>query len=70
VTIISDLPLEDYKAWQDGGLIQKVFHYLPIATRDTMVTGFCEKCQEEIYSHAEEADEYDDYFGNEDEPAF
>ena len=39
----------DHEKWQNGTLIQRTFPYLSADEREVLITGYCYKCQDEIF---------------------
>ena len=48
------LPRERALRWRNGEFIQWVFPELSATTRETLISGTCSKCQEDIFSEDEE----------------
>jgi hypothetical protein len=38
-----DIKSEDFDEWQNGGLVQQIFHYLTPQQRELLQTGTCEE---------------------------
>ena len=51
---------EDFKAWEDGALIQNVMPYMDATERETLISGLCEVCQGNFFSDEDEDFEPDD----------
>lgn len=48
---------EDYCAWKfEGALIQNAMPYLPANVRETLISGVCDECQDELFAPFEEDD--------------
>jgi hypothetical protein len=47
---------EAYYSWQEGQLIQQAFPELSKEEREVLITGFCFKCQKEIFALLEDPD--------------
>lgn len=46
---------KDYNRYLKGeSYVQKLFPYLDAADREVLITGYCRKCQEEIFNMEEE----------------
>lgn len=43
------LPLDSVKKWQDGAFVQDCFPEFSSTTRETLLSGYCKKCQDEIF---------------------
>ena len=41
---------EDYKKWQNGGLVQNCFPYLTSDEREVIVSGICSECWDIMFS--------------------
>ena len=48
---------DDFKAWQNGALIQDVMGYLTPKERETLISGICPICWDKIFSSEEEEEE-------------
>lgn len=51
---------EDFKAWEEGALIQNVMPYMDATERETLISGLCEVCQGNFFSDEDEDFEPDD----------
>ena len=40
---------KDFNAWQNGELAQKAFPYLNATQREILISGLCEKCQNDVF---------------------
>lgn len=48
---------KDYCAWKfEGALIQNAMPYLPANVRETLISGVCDECQDELFAPFEEDD--------------
>lgn len=44
-----DVPLEDFKAWRSGTLIQDAMPYLTACQREMLITKICVKCNQNLF---------------------
>lgn len=51
---------EDFRAWEEGALIQNVMPYMDASERETLISGLCEVCQGNFFSDEDEDFEPDD----------
>lgn len=51
---------EDFRAWEEGALIQNVMPYMDATERETLISGLCEVCQGNFFSDEDEDFEPDD----------
>lgn len=48
---------KDFYAWKfEGALIQNAMPYLPANVRETLISGVCDECQDELFAPFEEDD--------------
>lgn len=48
---------KDFYAWKfEGALIQNAMPYLPANVRETLISGICDECQDELFAPFEEDD--------------
>jgi len=59
---------ESYDKWLDGELAQNAFDYLTTIERESIISGLCSECQDEIFGsdEDEEADEEPYEYGPDD----
>lgn len=61
-----EVPFEGFLKYQAGELIQNCFPNLTPSQREFFITGFCEKCQDNLFSifadEDNDDDEDDDYY--------
>jgi hypothetical protein len=53
-------PIEGYKKWLDGAMVQEAFPELPAGQRETIQSGMHEKCFDEAFEFDEFEGETDD----------
>ena len=47
---------EDFRAWEEGALIQNVMPYMDATERETLISGLCEVCQGNFFSGDDDED--------------
>ena len=50
---------EDFRAWEEGALIQNVMPYMDATERETLISGLCEVCQGGIFGNEEEDEDFE-----------
>ena len=45
---------KDYIKYVNGELVQKAFPYLNATQREQIISGFCPRCQEDVFGSGEE----------------
>lgn len=50
---------EDFRAWEEGALIQNVMPYMDATERETLISGLCEVCQGNFFSDEEEDEDFE-----------
>lgn len=44
------VPLEGFKAWQNGQLIQRALPTLSSDQREALISGFCQQCGDDMFA--------------------
>ena len=47
--IVKDIPLKGYSNWRQGTLIQNAMPEVDLTTRESLISGLCPICQDEVF---------------------
>lgn len=48
------VPTSAYRAWKDGGLIQRCLYMIPADDREIFISSLCSKCFDAVFEGMEE----------------